>query len=595
MLRRAPSRLSRIWVPTGGIASSGDEDGHSKLIRAGFLRQSYPGVFNMLPLGRRVQEKTENLVERHMEESLAASRLSLSTISSEALWSKSGRLQNVASELFRFPDRRGVPYLLSPTHEEEITSLVARTVKSHKELPLRLYQITRKYRDEFRPRHGLLRGREFTMKDLYTFDINLEAALETYHQVGLAYSNIFREMRLPVLAAKASSGDMGGDLSHEYILPTPLGEDRVANCSSCDYVVNEEVADTVAVKEAPSDVPVGVWRGITKDRTTLVNVWYPTQTESPASGGVREYNDADINIFALKSILPDLDAGVEDVLPLWKASVGQSTQSASTLLNIVDGRLPASFVDNLKSGAMRVAVWPGVDQPPSSALANIVHSRVGADGRPLNLLRIRTGDECPHCTTGTLRVQKGLELGHTFHLGTRYSEPLEATISAPSGTNLTGSGEPAQPGNDLNRTAQQGIPIQMGCHGIGISRIIGAVAEHFADERGLNWPVAIAPYSCVIIPGRDVADEDALEVYGSILGSLRPSGAHLDPVIDDRAKGIPWKLNDADLVGYPVIIVLGKGWYSSRYAEVQCRRLKVKEFVHIDDLPRIIADLYIKL
>ena len=156
-----------------------------------------------------------------------------------------------------------------------MTTLVARTVKSHKELPLRLYQITRKYRDEFRPRHGLLRGREFTMKDLYTFDISLACALQTYDQVGRAYSDMFRELGLPVLAAKASSGDMGGDLSHEYLLPTPLGEDRVVSCNSCDYVVNEEIADTTAVTEAPQNTPISVWRGITKDRSTLVNVCYP--------------------------------------------------------------------------------------------------------------------------------------------------------------------------------------------------------------------------------------------------------------------------------------------------------------------------------
>ncbi|KAM7190614.1 hypothetical protein V8F20_009631 [Naviculisporaceae sp. PSN 640] len=580
MLRRAPSRLSRIWVPTGGIASSGGEDGHSKLIRAGFLRQSYPGMFNMLPLGRRVQEKTENLVERHMEESLAASRVSLSTVSSEALWSKSGRLESVASELFRFSDRKGVPYLLSPTHEEEITTLVARTVKSYKELPLRLYQITRKYRDEFRPRHGLLRGREFMMKDLYTFDASLESAMETYQQVGHSYSNIFREMRLPVLAAKASSGDMGGDLSHEYLLPTPLGEDRVASCNSCDYIVNEEVADTVAVTEVHTGTPVGVWRGINKDRSKLVNVWFPRETLEQTSGEVREYTEADVNISVLKSIMPDLDAGVEDVLPLWEASVAGATRGEITLMNIVDGRLPASVMDSLQAGTSEAAIWPLDGHAPPSWLSSIFHSQSGADGNRLNLLRIRTGDKCPRCTAGTLQVEKALELGHTFHLGTRYSNPLEATISAPIQSDLPKNA----PGQSTSTS-----PIQMGCHGIGISRIIGAVAEHLADDKGLNWPVAIAPYSCVIIPGRGVNDEMALEVYRNLWGQ---EADYFDPVIDDRVKSLPWKLTDADLVGYPVIVVLGRAWLSTKTAEVQCRRLGIKELVNEVDLPQRISELH---
>ncbi|KAG7292326.1 hypothetical protein NEMBOFW57_002361 [Staphylotrichum longicolle] len=468
MVPPAVARLSRAWFPSGGIAVSGVEDAHSKLIRAGLLRQSNAGMFHMLPLGRRVQDKIEALVAGHMEDLLAASRVSLSSISAEALWEKSGRLDKVASELFRFSDRRDVAYLLAPTHEEEITSLVARTVRSYKDLPLRLYQITRKYRDEFRPRHGLLRGREFIMKDLYTFDNDIEAALETYDKVRAAYSSIFSDMKLPVLSAKASSGDMGGDLSHEYHLPTPLGEDRVVSCTNCDYVVNEEIADSVIPEEVASDSPVEVWRSISKDRTKLVNVWYPKWTRPSNGGALCEHTDQDINLSAVRSIVPDLDAGVEDSLPFWSAATAVEARTATEVVNIIDSRLPISLAGNLSSHIPTLPVWPADLSPPTPPLPSSIHHMAGCSDGPLSVLRIRTGDKCPQCSSGSLKVEKAMELGHAFFLGTRYSEPLGALTTVPP--------------------AKQPSPMQMGCYGIGISRVMGAAAEHLADERGLNWP-----------------------------------------------------------------------------------------------------------
>ncbi|KAL2126541.1 hypothetical protein VTI74DRAFT_712 [Chaetomium olivicolor] len=568
MLPPGVARLSRVWFPSGGIAVSGVEDGHAKLIRAGFLRQSNAGMFHMLPLGRRVQDKVEGLVARHMEEMLAASRVSLSSVSAEALWEKSGRLQNVASELFRFSDRRDVAYLLAPTHEEEITTLVARSVKSYKELPLRLYQITRKYRDEFRPRHGLLRGREFIMKDLYTFDNSVEAALETYHKVRAVYNNIFSDLKLPVLSAKASSGDMGGDLSHEYHLPTALGEDRVVSCDSCDYVVNEEIAESILSEEASDGTPFEVWRGITKDRTKLVNVWYPRWTRPPGGGELRQYTNQDINWSAVKSVVPDLDAGLEDALPFWSAATAGERKTATEVVNVLDSRLPPSLVESLGGSISETSSWPASLAPPVTPLPT-------SSSKPLNLLRIRTGDKCPQCSSGSLKVERAMELGHTFFLGTRYSEPLGAMTSPPP------SGQP--------------LPMQMGCHGIGISRVLGAVAEHLADKRGLNWPVAIAPYSCVVIPGKDAGDGDALQVSHHIISNAGPGNGFLDVVIDDRQRPLPWKLTDADLIGVPVIVLLGREWRTAKRVEVQCRRLGLKQVVEVADLPGLIRQLHVSL
>ncbi|KAK0730560.1 hypothetical protein B0H67DRAFT_562093 [Lasiosphaeris hirsuta] len=571
MLQQA-SRLSRVWIPGGGIAASGTEDGYSKLIRAGYLRPSHSGIFHLLPLGRRVQEKVERLIARHMEESLAASRVSLSSISAEALWEKSGRLQNVASELFRFSDRKDVPYLLSPTHEEEITSLVARTVNSYKDLPLRLYQITRKYRDEFRPRHGLLRSREFTMKDLYTFDSDRQSALETYAKVRSAYSAIFSDMKLPVLAARASSGDMGGDLSHEYHLPTPLGDDRVIHCDSCDYVINEEIAESATSKEIIAGEELGVWRGISKDRSTLVNVWYPRRTTLPGGKNEREYTDMDIKISAVKSLVSDLDTAVGDATPLWSTAVSGPIRTAKRLVSIADSRIPSSLLQQVRSGLLEDIVWPARLESPLPSFPVTVYDGSEAVDMDLNLLRIRTGDHCPECSSGVLKAERAIELGHTFHLGTRYSAPLGATIAVPQKKTNT--------------------PIEMGCYGIGISRLIGAVAEHMADDVGLNWPAIIAPYSCVIIPRKQSDEADATKVYRHIIGASTTSKERLDVVVDDRERTLPWKLNDADLIGFPVIIILGREWHISRRVEVQCRRLGMKGLIEMERLAYVVDQLY---
>jgi prolyl-tRNA synthetase len=464
--------------------------------------------------------------------------------------------------------------LLAPTHEEEITSLVARTVKSYKELPLRLYQITRKYRDEFRPRHGLLRGREFTMKDLYTFDNSIESALETYDSVRAVYSRIFSDMKLPILSVKASSGDMGGDLSHEYHLPTPLGEDRVVSCTSCGNMVNEEIAGSVISDVVAADTPVSVWRGITKDRAKLVNVWYPKWTRSLDGGELREHAARDINLSAVKSIVPDLDAGVEDALPLWAAAIAPEAATALEVVNVIDSRLPPSFADTLRDPSPTVSSWPDGLNPPSSPLPMSSRRETGHSG-PLNVLRIHIGDRCPQCSSGSLRVDRAMELGHTFFLGTRYSEPLGAVTTMPQ--------------------AATPSPMQMGCHGIGISRVVGAAAEHLADKTGLNWPVAIAPYSCVVIPANDVDDSDAIQVYNQLNSISGPGSRFLDVVLDDRKRTLPWKLTDADLIGFPVIVLLGREWRTAGRVEVQCRALGMKQTVEMADLPTVVGQLHITL
>ncbi|KXJ89189.1 hypothetical protein Micbo1qcDRAFT_137778 [Microdochium bolleyi] len=563
------TRLSRFWIPTGGLHAKSQQqvDAFDKLVRAGYLRQSQPGVFHLLPLAQRVQVKLERLIDHHMSE-LGASKVSLSSLSTQALWQKTGRLDAYGPELFRLEDRKETKLLLTPTHEEEITSLVASTVHSYKDLPLRLYQIGRKYRDEVRPRHGLLRGREFTMKDLYTFDSSTEAALETYQQVRAAYSRLFDTLKLPYLVAEASSGDIGGDLSHEYHLPTSIGEDHVISCKTCDYVANEELA-VPAIPDPKSPVQystMSLFRGITKDRKQLVHVWYPTSVEDATTNKARTLSAEDINMHIIKSIVP-LDSSVtlhDGMLP----RPSDNKQSPLEAVHIVDRRVTAAFSDHEARRRLESSAVPSMRVSQSSAATH-----------ETDVLRIRSGDTCPMCLSPTLEVQKAIELGHTFHLGTKYSEALSAQVQVPS--------------LEKRGTSQRTF-VQMGCHGIGVSRIIGAVADHLADDKGLNWPRAIAPFEVAVVPTQDNT-EDAADVAKLLAQAETGNSPRIDVALDDRPLSLPWKLKDADATGYPVIVILGRAWQEKRLCSVQCRRLGLTSDVPLEELAEHARKLLVQL
>ena len=468
--------------------------------------------------------------------------------------------------------------MLSPTHEEEITTLVASSLKSYKDLPVRLYQISkpyerpqvpgfdshsiaRKYRDEKRPRHGLLRSREFLMKDLYTFDMSVESATDTYRVVSAAYAAVFSDLKLPILVAEASSGDMGGDHSHEYHLAHPIGEDKVAQCSDCGYTANDEVAVARPPNESQfltkvSPEQVKVWRGVAEDHQTLINVWYPfAESEEP---------DAGPSLHAVRAVLPGLDTSIADPIKLWtKVLASAEVEDGNiAIINIVDSRIARSF-ETLRHQL------PILPEGHTAEVAQVIVTE-DARGKGLNLLPLKSGDRCPKCDQGTLKIHKALELGHTFHLGTRYSLPLKAQVTMPS--------SPGKP-----------VPVQMGCYGIGISRIMGAVAEHLEDERGLNWPRAIAPYEVAVIPSSG-ATEEVLEFYDMLTAQSVGSGG-IDTVLDDRKESFGWKMRDADTIGYPVLVVLGKEWKQQGVCEIQCRRMGVKEKVALEEAPALVQKL----
>ena len=385
---------------------------------------------------------------------IGAAKISLSALSSESLWQESGRLAST-SELFKLRDRKDTPFLLAPTHEEEITAIVRSHVHSYKDLPLYLYQVSRKYRDELRPRGGLLRSREFVMKDLYTFDRTVADALETYERVLNTYRHFFTHLRLPYFVAEASSGDMGGEKSHEFLVPSASGEDSMLTCGECRWAANEEMFKSVRDPEKPD--------------------------------------------------------------------------------------------------------------PP---------------------------DKCPQCGEGNLQSQNAIEVGHTFFLGTRYSQPLGATVSAPSPSESSSSASDSD--SSASTTTTTSVPIQMGCHGIGVSRLIAVVTECMASAQGLKWPRRMAPFQVAIILSAQAMRE----------GGGGPEKAYdlichrqMDPVLDDRDKDLAWKLKDADLIGYPVVVVMGRDWVNGgNKCEVQCRQLRIKgEIVELEKLAVFVKGLFGRL
>ncbi|KAK9366588.1 hypothetical protein V1509DRAFT_629459 [Lipomyces kononenkoae] len=506
-------RLSKFFLPSGGVASSLSERESTTdlLIRAGFIRKSSAGIYSLLPLGIFIQRKLAAIIHRNMYMA-GASEISLPSLLSPNAWMATGRWGN--TELYKLKDSSDSEFCLAPTHEEEITTLVSREVNSFRQLPLRLYQIGRKYRDERRPRGGMLRGREFLMMDLYSFDTTTEAALVTYGEIKLAYRSIFDTIGIKYEVSEADSGSIGGDLSHEFHFITPVGEDTLITCDSCDYTANVEVATSYPSEDYVRDASnVAVKYGLAADNTLLV-IYYPP--------------DRIVNEILIKKELPTYDPSVEN-------PVSEFTRSGDPMLQ----RIIRIFDERVSEKSSLP------DLPVSVNIGNITTLRfpcveVAPQSHPNEI--------CPNCNHGTLSASRAVEVGHTFYLGNKYSSTLNAHFTAEDGTKKS---------------------IEMGCYGIGVSRIISAVAEITRDHHGLSWPVAICPFEVVLVtkPKTERIDDLAIKLYQD----LRKAGC--EAVIDDRDdKSFGWKLSDAKFLGFPVTVVIGNKYLTDGRVDVECRR-----------------------
>lgn len=562
---------------------------HRLLVRAGYIRRQAAGLFAWLPLGLRVKRKLEALIRDEMQ-AAGASEVSFPGLLPSGPYMASGRWHDYGESLFRLQDRRGDDYLLAPTHEEAFTLLVGDIIGSHRDLPQTLYQIQDKFRDEARPRAGLLRAREFTMKDAYSFDVTDQGLQDSYQRQRDAYERIFTQLGLEYVVVAAAAGAMGGSRSEEFILPLAVGEDTFVR-SAGGYAANIEAYRT----PVPEPVPVaGQWPALvydSPDTPTIASLVAHTNAVLPREDG-REWQATDTLknvVLALVSsggtrevVIVGLPGDREVDLNRAEAWFGGSVEPATEEDLVRHPQLVAGYIGPVRDGravlglagssGVRYLLDPRV-VPGTSWLtgANEYEKHVAylvmgrdfqADGTA-DIADVRAGDPAPD-GSGPIAVEKGMELGHVFQLGTKYSEALGLQVLDADG---------------------RLVPVTMGSYGIGVSRLLAALAEVNHDDSGLIWPAAVAPFDVhLVLIGKD---QVVAEVAGSLASQLGSSG--LEVLFDDRARLSPGvKFSDAELIGIPNIVVVGRD-AADGVVELWDRAAGTKEKVALSELSEVLT------
>ena len=542
-------RASRLFWPTlRQDPADAELASHRLLLRAGFIRRLSAGVYSFLPMGWRVLNKISGIVREEMNRA-GAEELLLPALTPRELWEATARWEKWGPDLLRIRDRNDRDFCLGPTHEEVITALVAAEVASHRQLPIILYQVQTKFRDELRPRGGLIRCREFLMKDAYSFDMDEEGLEKSYRLMEEAYRRIFARCGVPTQQVEADASAMGGTAAAEFMMESEAGEDVFYFCPSCGYAASVDKAQRA---EPPLPPPAQecppVERVPTPGMSTVEQVASLLNVEPSrliktlicvADGkpiaalinGDRELNQAKLQAAAGAASVALADP--ETIENVTRAPVGFAGPVALEGVQIVadyDLRACSDMVTGANEGD-----------------AHLIHVTEGRDfkvDRWVDLRNNVAGDLCPRCRT-SLEERRAIEVGHIFKLGTFYSRTLKATFSSPSGA---------------------GNLIVMGCYGIGISRMVAAVAEHSHDDEGIIWPLSIAPFHAIVLPV-NVSDSTQAPLAEQVYELLRRQG--LEVLLDDRDIAPGPKFKDADLVGIPLQIVVGK---TAAKGQVEIRR-----------------------
>jgi prolyl-tRNA synthetase len=540
-------RWSQALIPTmREVPKDAEIPSHQLLLRAGMIRQLAGGVYTFLPLGLRVLRKIERIVREEMN-AAGALEVLMPALHPRELWEQTGRAQTLAEILFKLKDRTDRNWLLGPTHEEIVTALIAAEVRSYKQLPKNIYQIQTKFRDEPRPRFGLIRVKEFIMKDAYSFDADDAGANRSYQIMYDAYKRIFARCGLKTIDVEAYSGAMGGSHSHEFMVVSPAGEDHVARCNKCDYAANLEKATSRLEGRAPSRPSAALEKFPTPGVRTIEDLTRPP------------YNCAAEN--QIKTLVYVLDGKLTLLLLRGSDELNEAKIPAATArparaeeIKPALGALPGSL------GAVGVTHLPIIADEALRGRTNMTtganeddfHVR-GVDierdikvSQWVDLRLAQTGEGCPKCD-GTLTIESAIEVGHVFKLGTKYSVALGA--------------------NYLDETGES-KPMIMGCYGIGVSRCVAAVVEQCHDEKGIRWPRAVAPYEVAVLP-LNVNHAESMRVAGDIYNGLQAAG--VDVILDDRADRPGVKFNDADLIGFPLRVTVGEKSLAKGVVELKAR------------------------
>lgn len=538
-------KFSKLYAPTAKEApKDASLASHKFLLRAGYAEQVGSGLYNFLPLGKRVLENIKNIVKEELDEA-GAQEISISFVTSADLWRESGRFDVYGKELLRFKDRKENDFVLSPTNEESVVALVRGKVTSYKQLPLNLYQINTKFRDEARPRFGLLRGREFLMKDGYSFHANADDLDREFDLMEKTYSKIFTRLGLNFRAVRADSGAIGGSGSKEFMVLANSGEDDIIVCENCDYAANIEAA-TRAKRTTQAERPeADAAKFLTPNAKTIKEVaeFFRVDEFYCIKAVIKKAIFIDAKGEKSEKIVVFFVRG-EDELQEVKA------QNACGALELADATEAEIAAAGLVGGFCGPVGLKGVEFYIDKELRGESQMICGANERDYHfvgvsvssfnadrfkdLTAVKAGDKCP-CCGGNLSVSKGIEVGHIFKLGTKYSEPMGATFL------------------DENGKAK---PFIMGCYGIGVSRLVAVAVEASHDEKGIIWNETLTPFKFEIIVS-NLKDEEGVKFAQELYEDLRAAGVSV--LLDDRNERFGVKMSEFELMGFPYAVIVGKG------------------------------------
>jgi prolyl-tRNA synthetase len=550
---------------------------HRLLLRAGYIRRAAPGGYTWLPLGRLVLDRVVDIVRTEMT-AAGGQEIAFPALLPREPYEISGRWTEYGDDIFTLRDRRGAEYLLAPTHEEMAALLVQDMTSSYRDFPLILFQVQTKFRDEPRPRAGLLRGREFLMKDAYSFDLSDAGLAAAYRTMRAAYQRIFDRLGLSHTVVAATSGAMGGSASEEFLAAAEAGEDTFVACTNCGYAANTEAVTTPApevkaadhppltVHDTPDTATIAAlvelanargldgrtdWTAADTLKNVVVVVSRPGESEGELLA-IGVPGDREVDLRRLNATLAPGTATMFDDFPsrpdLVKGYIGPH---GIKIRYVVDPRVVPG-----------TAWLTGANEPGRHA-TNVVAGRDFTPDGTIEAADVRAGDPCPTCRVGTLMLRRGIEIGHIFQLGRRYTDAFGVDV-------LGVDGKPVRP--------------TMGCYGIGISRAVAAIAEQHHDDRGLIWPAAVAPADVhIVAAGKDAQIEAALALGAEL------AGAGLRILVDDRPLSAGVKFTDAELIGVPTILVVGKG-LARGVLELRDRRTGAREDVPLGETAeRILA------